>query len=383
VWAEPDARRFTVFVFVSMLAYSAQDLILEPFAGCRVRLSRRASRRSLSGLQHGGGTLAGMLLAALAGRRWRASASALRSLDDRRLPGVVVALAGLAWPAGLDRTGLAAPADVFVLGVANGAFSIAAIASMMRWPPRAGAREGVRMGLWGAAQAIAFGSAAVAGTAASDLSRAGVRLAGAAYASVFALEAALFVLSALLAARIACPGRAPAADAVQRSGPGCPLAQEGMKGLHSDREDFDVVVVGGGPSGATAAHELAQRGRSVLLLDRDGPHQALRRRDPAAPDRATSRSPTQLVAPCHLRAHDLAGRREGRHPDRRRLRRHGRSRHLRRMAARACGGRGAQRAPDASSASSATPTAPRWSTTAARGRRATDNGQHRVRARAA
>jgi BCD family chlorophyll transporter-like MFS transporter len=31
VWEEPDARRFTIFVFVSMLAYSAQDLILEPF----------------------------------------------------------------------------------------------------------------------------------------------------------------------------------------------------------------------------------------------------------------------------------------------------------------------------------------------------------------
>ncbi len=32
----------------------------------------------------------------------------------------------------------------------------------------------------------------------------------------------------------------------------------------------DAVVVGGGPSGATAAHELARRGRSVLLLDRAG-----------------------------------------------------------------------------------------------------------------
>lgn len=32
--------------------------------------------------------------------------------------------------------------------------------------------------------------------------------------------------------------------------------------------DFDVIVVGGGPSGATAAHEIALAGYSVLLLER-------------------------------------------------------------------------------------------------------------------
>lgn len=33
---------------------------------------------------------------------------------------------------------------------------------------------------------------------------------------------------------------------------------------------YDVAVIGGGPSGATAAHELAREGRSVLLIDRAG-----------------------------------------------------------------------------------------------------------------
>ncbi len=33
---------------------------------------------------------------------------------------------------------------------------------------------------------------------------------------------------------------------------------------------YDVLVIGGGPAGATAAHELAKAGRSVMLLDRAG-----------------------------------------------------------------------------------------------------------------
>ena len=65
IWAEPQSRRFAIFVFVSMLAYSAQELILEPFAGAVFALDPAHTAR-LTGLQHGG-VLCGMLLVAIAG----------------------------------------------------------------------------------------------------------------------------------------------------------------------------------------------------------------------------------------------------------------------------------------------------------------------------
>ena len=65
VWTEPRSRRFAVFVFVSMLAYSAQDLILEPFAGAVFGFTP-GETTTLSGVQHAG-TLIGMAMLPLIG----------------------------------------------------------------------------------------------------------------------------------------------------------------------------------------------------------------------------------------------------------------------------------------------------------------------------
>jgi len=204
VWDEPDARRFTVFVFVSMVAYSAQDLILEPFAGVRFGFTPGESTQ-LSGVQHAG-TLAGMLLGALAGRRL--AGVAFGSLRAWIVLGCVASAAGLAGLVVAAQVGPAWPlrANVFALGVANGAFSIAAIGSMMALASEGkSAREGVRMGLWGAAQAIGFAIGGVAGTVASDAARWLLGSQVAAYGAVFAAEAVLFVVAAGLALRIAMP----------------------------------------------------------------------------------------------------------------------------------------------------------------------------------
>jgi MFS transporter, BCD family, chlorophyll transporter len=68
-----------------------------------------------------------------------------------------------------------------------------------------GAREGTRMGLWGAAQAIGFAVGGVAGTAASDLARLVLGSQVSAWMLVFAIEALLFVAAAVLALRIHIP----------------------------------------------------------------------------------------------------------------------------------------------------------------------------------
>ncbi len=195
---EGAARRFTLFIFVSMLAYSMQDLILEPFAGLVFGMTPGQSTQ-LAGIQHGG-VLVGMILAGVGG-----SAFAGRKLTDLRLWIVVgcigsgMALAGLAMAAS-NGLGWPLEANVFVLGFFNGVFAVSAIGAMMGLAG-AGERtgEGVRMGVWGAAQAIAFGLGGLLGAIGVDLARRAQEQDAGAFQLIFAIEAVLFVVAAGLA----------------------------------------------------------------------------------------------------------------------------------------------------------------------------------------
>ncbi|MEM9287425.1 MAG: BCD family MFS transporter [Pseudomonadota bacterium] len=202
VWREPRARQFTLFVFVSMLAYSAQDLILEPFAGLVFGFTPGESTK-LAGAQNGG-AMAGMILVAVVGsaiggrvmgsmRAWAvggciASATAFAGL-------VAAAHIGPEWPLRLN---------VFLLGFSNGVFAVAAIGSMMGLANQGQAkREGTRMGVWGAAQAVAFGLGGFFGTVAVDIARALLESPATAYGVIFVGEALLFLLSGAIAMRVA------------------------------------------------------------------------------------------------------------------------------------------------------------------------------------
>jgi BCD family chlorophyll transporter-like MFS transporter len=212
VWADDSARRFSIFVFISMLAYSGQDLVLEPFAGHVFRLTPGEST-SLSGIQHGG-VFAGMVLVAITSTTLRIFRSV--PLQVWAVGGCAVsalALAGLV-AGGYAGEGWPLKSNVFLLGLANGAFAVAAIGSMMALAGTAGPRkEGIRMGVWGAAQAIAFGLGGFLGTVAVDVVRFFTGSPLQAYVLVFAAEAILFIWSAKLAAGVIgarCPVAGPA-----------------------------------------------------------------------------------------------------------------------------------------------------------------------------
>jgi len=206
IMAEPAARRFTIFIFVSMMAYNMQDLILEPFGGQIFGMAPGATTK-LGGMLNAGG-LVGMIVAGIGGSAFQVRAgrqSDLRVWIVSGCLGSALSLGGLVFAASAG-PGWPLELNVLVLGFFNGMFAVAAIGAMMGL---AGAgektREGVRMGVWGAAQAVAFGFAGLLGAAGRDVALLLLGDQGRAYQSVFAVEGLFFVLAAYLALKISAP----------------------------------------------------------------------------------------------------------------------------------------------------------------------------------
>ena len=209
VWREPRARAFTLFVFVSMLAYSAQELLLEPFFGLVFGFTPGASAR-MAGLWHSGVLLGMICVGALCSGARRVGT--LRAWTVGGCVASAVALLSLACGAVIgDRWPLTA--SVLALGGANGVFAVSAIGSMMELGAAGegtghegtagGSRNaGTRMGLWGAAQAIAFALGGLVGTGIVDLTRHYLGTPAQAFGCVFGIEALLFLLAAAVAARV-------------------------------------------------------------------------------------------------------------------------------------------------------------------------------------
>ena len=206
VLSETHTRRFALFVFVSMLAYSAQDLVLEPFAGAVLALTPGDSTQ-LGGLQHAG-VLVGMLIVALVGSRAGADRQRfMRTFVVAGCLGSTVLLCGLAIGGFVGESWPLYP-NVLLLGIANGVFAVAAIGAMMALVSEGKKhRDGVRMGVWGAAQAIAFAMGGVLGTATVDIVRWLTGSAVHAYAFVFVGQGVLFFVAVALALKISASAR--------------------------------------------------------------------------------------------------------------------------------------------------------------------------------
>ena len=199
VLADPEARAFCWFLFLSMLAYSAQDLLLEPFTGIAFGATPAESTRISS--MHRGGILIGMIgAAALSVRvgtpaRWASA-------------GCILSAICFALLAGTPATGnvLAAKLVIVGVGIGNGVFCIGALSAMMALIAlRSDGRAGLRMGVYGGVEAVAMGAGGLIGALGNDLARTllGSPIAG--YMTVLAAEGVLFAVAAAFAVRSGAP----------------------------------------------------------------------------------------------------------------------------------------------------------------------------------
>ncbi len=198
VMKEPKARFFTLFVAVSMTAYFMQELILEPYAGIAFGFSP-GETTFLSSIQNFG-ILLGMITVGIAVSFLKFGS--LKQWVFYGCLGSALALLLISFSS-LENFKVSFNVLVVTLGFFNGAFAVAAIGAMMQFAGDGKEnREGTRMGLWGASQALAAGFAGLIGTGLVDLIRFVFSNHILAFGTVFLIEAILFIVAALMSTRL-------------------------------------------------------------------------------------------------------------------------------------------------------------------------------------
>ena len=213
VWMERDARLFTIFIFISMGAFSMQDPILEPFAGEVFGFTVGESTK-LDGF-HKIGTLIGIISIVLCLSKFRFGFGSLSIIKNERLGSeklwlitgclfsalslFIISLLALTFtePNLLNSV-------VFIFGISNGVFTAGVLGTMLHLASRGSGdnKEGTRMGIWGAAQAYATMIAVFFSTLLVDILGLIMTSLPSVYGIVFLTAASFFIASAYLGSLI-------------------------------------------------------------------------------------------------------------------------------------------------------------------------------------
>ena len=213
VWMEREARLFTIFIFISMGAFSMQDPILEPFAGEVFGFTVGESTK-LDGF-HKIGTLIGIISVVLCLSKFRIGFGSLSIVKNERLgseklwliTGCLFSALSLFIISLLALT-LKEPnllnSVVFIFGISNGVFTAGVLGTMLHLASRGSGdnKEGTRMGIWGAAQAYATMIAVFFSTLLVDILGLIMTSLPSVYGIVFLTAASFFIASAYLGSLI-------------------------------------------------------------------------------------------------------------------------------------------------------------------------------------
>ena len=213
VWMEREARLFTIFIFISMGAFSMQDPILEPFAGEVFGFTVGESTK-LDGF-HKIGTLIGIISIVLCLSKFRIGFGSLSIVKNERLgseklwliTGCLFSALSLFIISLLALT-LTEPnllnSVVFIFGISNGVFTAGVLGTMLHLASRGSGdnKEGTRMGIWGAAQAYATMIAVFFSTLLVDILGLIMTSLPSVYGIVFLTAASFFIASAYLGSLI-------------------------------------------------------------------------------------------------------------------------------------------------------------------------------------